>query len=756
MTELRRNPAILSLLVIAVTIVLVAVALIVGRSTGEEPPVLVVGQPSPQQFIATETISVEDAAATDQQRTSAYNSIETIVVLDPGVDIAVANNIRTLFVDGLLATRPLEPGEVLEGTTTTEPTTTTTEAPTTTTTLAEGEVPIPTEPPTTTTTTLPPATRDEQIARLTEAYGLRLQESTIVVLVDLIERDAVAVELGEERVYDDVERSALEVAAQELADPGILPDELDSAQNDLRENPPIVSVPALGPELTAGVSAAISDIVATWLQSNARNDFEETASQREEAAAAVPPVTVVFLAGQEIVGAAQTLSAVQLDAIEMLDLQQPEAGESLTPIAVLGALAVLLTAFVLWRIATSQWSEPKHFALLGVLLVLAAATSRLPEIIVDDNPQLAYVLPMVIFGYLAAILYDPRTAMLMAVPIAIFTAVSTGDAALTIYAAAATVAPVAFVSAVSSRRQLRVAVALSALVLAPMAFAIAWLFTGIDTALAAAFFAVLGGVLGGLVAQGLLSFLENTFRVTTTLTLLDLTDRNHPALRLIEEKAPGTFNHSILVGTLAGKAARSIGADPLLAQSAAFYHDLGKTENPHFYIENQFGVSNPHDELDTDESVRLIRQHVTDGLRLARRYRLPPEVVAGIRQHHGDGLMRYFYHKALAEDPAVDPAMYRHAGEKPKSKEMAILMIADSCEGAVRALVQQEDPTPDNVKKVVDSVVTEKLEDGQFDESALTFGDLTNVKQAMVDALIGYYHTRIPYPDFPGTPAGVG
>lgn len=100
--------------------------------------------------------------------------------------------------------------------------------------------------------------------------------------------------------------------------------------------------------------------------------------------------------------------------------------------------------------------------------------------------------------------------------------------------------------------------------------------------------------------------------------------------------------------------------------------------------------------------------------------------------------------------------MYRHAGEKPKSKEMAILMIADSCEGAVRALVQQEDPTPDNVKKVVDSVVTEKLEDGQFDESALTFGDLTNVKQAMVDSLIGYYHTRIPYPDFPGAPAGVG
>ena len=234
--------------------------------------------------------------------------------------------------------------------------------------------------------------------------------------------------------------------------------------------------------------------------------------------------------------------------------------------------------------------------------------------------------------------------------------------------------------------------------------------------------------------------------------MLDLTDRNHPGLRLLEEKAPGTFNHSILVGTLAGKAARAIGADPLLAQAAAYYHDLGKTEHPQFFIENQFGFFNPHDELDPVESAEIIRRHVTDGLRLARQFRIPDDIANGIRMHHGTGLMRYFYHKALDADPGVDPELFRHTGRKPRRKEMAILMISDAGEGAARALAQQEDPTADGLRKLVDAIVNEKQEDGQLDESELTFGDLTRIKLALVEALIGYYHTRIPYPGFPTGP----
>ncbi|NND01717.1 MAG: HDIG domain-containing protein, partial [Acidimicrobiia bacterium] len=448
------------------------------------------------------------------------------------------------------------------------------------------------------------------------------------------------------------------------------------------------------------------------------------------------------------------VTAVQLAAVERLELLKVEETTPRNAIMALGGFTVLLAAFFLWRVAPDRWSEPRHFAILGILLVLAAMATRVPELMVtDENQAIAYVLPAVMFGYMGAILYDPRTALLLSMPVATFTAISTGDPALTIFAAGATIVPVAFVSAVSSRRQLRVAVGLAAIVLAPLAGAISWLFAGADTALAAAVFGLVGGVVGGLVAQGVLSFLENTFRMTTTLTLLDLTDRNHPGLRLLEDHAPGTFNHSILVGTLAGKAARAIGADPLLAQAAAYYHDLGKTQNPQYFIENQFGVSNPHDEIDPVDSAEIIRTHVLDGLRLARQLRIPDTVADGIRMHHGTGLMRFFYHKALENDPSVDPDDYRHHGEKPKRKEMAILMISDAVEGAARSLAQQEDPTASSLSKMVDSVVGEKLEDGQLDESDLTFGDLTKVKQALVDALIGYYHTRIPYPGFPGASA---
>ncbi|MFQ5967508.1 MAG: HDIG domain-containing metalloprotein, partial [Acidimicrobiia bacterium] len=308
---------------------------------------------------------------------------------------------------------------------------------------------------------------------------------------------------------------------------------------------------------------------------------------------------------------------------------------------------------------------------------------------------------------------------------------------------------------------LRRAVALSAIALGALAAPIAWLFyTGDEPLLAigyAAGAAFLNGLIGGLVAVAALSFLEIIFDVTTTLRLLDLTDRNHPALQLLEEKARGTFNHSLTVGTLADGAARAIGAANLLARSAAYYHDLGKTENPTFYIENQFGGFNPHNQLLPEESAEIIRQHVIEGVRLAKEYRIPTDVAEGILTHHGDGIMRYFYHKALERYPEaqVDVEDYRHMGHKPQSKEMAILMLADSVEGACRAVFAEKDPSPEAIADVVERVTGEKVSDGQLSESSLTMGELTRVKESFIDSLIGNYHQRIPYPEFPRLEEGV-
>ncbi|MCB1247032.1 MAG: HDIG domain-containing protein, partial [Acidimicrobiia bacterium] len=183
----------------------------------------------------------------------------------------------------------------------------------------------------------------------------------------------------------------------------------------------------------------------------------------------------------------------------------------------------------------------------------------------------------------------------------------------------------------------------------------------------------------------------------------------------------------------------------------AWYHDLGKTEHPQYFVENQLGY-NPHDELTPEESVEIIRQHVIDGLDLARQYRIPEDVANGIRMHHGTSLIRYFYHQALKADADVDPEAFRHRGQKPTGREMAIVMISDATEAAARAYAQSEQPTEAGLRKLVDSIVAEKLEDGQFEDCALTFGELTTIKSEIVAALAGYYHARVEYPDFPEAP----
>jgi len=221
---------------------------------------------------------------------------------------------------------------------------------------------------------------------------------------------------------------------------------------------------------------------------------------------------------------------------------------------------------------------------------------------------------------------------------------------------------------------------------------------------------------------------------------------------MLQEKAFGTFNHSLMVGTLADAAARGIGANPLLARAMAYYHDLGKTEHPTFFIENQFGMTNPHDQLDPKDSARIIRDHVTAGVALAREYNIPTDVTEGIVSHHGDGVMRFFYEKARQQHgDDVDIDDFRHIGHKPRTPETAILMLADALEAACRAVFQTEEPTRDAIEKVVDRVMDEKLEDGQLSESPLTLAELTRIRKAFLDSLTGHYHQRIAYPNFPGS-----
>jgi putative nucleotidyltransferase with HDIG domain len=766
--------------ILGMTIVFTALVLVVNRTDEVVPIALSQGQPAPQTFTATDRVSVVDQAATDAARASARLGVAEVYTEDAQATEAVLSSIQDFFVNADAAAQPLEvpdedPGVVVPTTTTTSTTTTTTLPEDTSTTAgaadttgqtATTDATTTSEPTTTssttttstttTTTVAPPPPRELQISELREMHPL-LRTETIEALVDVRNDDVDRVAAGEQPLFGFVEDEALTLA-RDLLDAGIRSTELEAVRGDLVTNPrSLILLRDLPDDERAAVEAAVADLVAVSLQANEVKDDAATEQARQAAADEVPDDTVVFLPGEAIVRAGDVVGAVELQAVQELGLLEPEeGGPPLGAMVVVATLIVLLGAFFVWRIGSEYWRQPKLVALFGVLVVLASLAARVPELVARDRVELGFLLPAALFGYLAANLFDARIAVLMVVPVATFTGLATGDLALVVYAAGAALAPIPLVSAVSSRAQLNAAVVLSAAIHAPLAGAVAWYFYGSDTALFSAVVGVASGLIAGVAALGVLPFLASLFGITTAQTLLDLTDRNHPALRRVEEEAPGTFNHSIMVGNLAGRAARSIGADVLLAQAMAYYHDLGKTAAPQYFVENQFGVSNPHDRLPPEESARLIRSHVSEGLRLARDFRIPPDVAQGIYTHHGTSLMRFFYHKALdlyGDD--VNPSDYRHRGRKPQSKEMVIVMFSDACEAAARALVQHEDPTSESLRNLVEQVITEKVEDGQLEESDVTFGELTRVKEALVDALIGYYHTRIPYPGFPAAGSAV-
>jgi putative nucleotidyltransferase with HDIG domain len=734
MSAAARRAGLARAVVLLTTTAAVVLALVIGRQQPSAPLPPAIGQPSPETFTASEPITVVDQEATAAARERARNNVETLFETDNEATNAVLRDIQLFFDRAEAAAAPVP--EVVD-----PPPEAATE-------------PVPddnvgTVPPAADAPVFPPPI-EEQIAALQGEYPLYAPE-TIATILDAFNADYLASLEGGTLYLDRIEEQALEVAGELLAEnKGILVDELPNVKRSLVEAPRRLILPGLEEDTLTSIEFAVAEVIAENLQSNKRIDEAGTEQARSEAEALTPEEVVPYLAGQTIVEEGELVTAVQWQAIVDLDLLVSAEEVRLEALAVSGALIVLLSVFFLWRISREQWERPKLVALFGVLLVLAAVAARVPEVVVAERPELGFLIPAAVLGFLASILFNPRTALLMSIPMMAFTALAAGDIALSVFAGAATVAPVPLVSAASTRTRLRLAVVALGTVLAPLGGALAWFFDGTEMAWRAAGVAGAGGVVSGVVALGALPFLENLFKITTTLTLLDLTDRNHPALRLIEEQAPGSFNHSILVGTLAGRAAREVGANALLAQAAAYYHDLGKTQQPLFFIENQFGVSNPHDELTPQESAAIIRSHVTAGLKLAKQYRLPDEIADGIRMHHGTGIMRFFYHKALALDPGSEPADYRHTGTKPRRKEMAILMLADATEGAVRSLVQHEDPNVDNISKAVDQIIAEKQEDGQLDESSLTFGELTKVRNALVDSLIGYYHSRIPYPGFPG------
>jgi hypothetical protein len=253
----------------------------------------------------------------------------------------------------------------------------------------------------------------------------------------------------------------------------------------------------------------------------------------------------------------------------------------------------------------------------------------------------------------------------------------------------------------------------------------------------------------GFLTQGLLPLIEHAFRIATSMTLLEWCDANKKLLKRLAIEAPGTYNHSLLLGTLCEAAAESIGARGLLARVGAYYHDIGKINKPEYFVENQFDSPSKHAKLSPAMSLLIITGHVKDGLEMAREYGLPPVLYEFITSHHGTTLVQYFYHAATEQhrhagtDRLPEEIEFRYPGPKPRSKEVAILMLADATESAVRAM---SDPTPNRIEAQAHAIVTARLMDGQLDECDLTLREVHQIEDSLVKSLCGMYHGRIAYP----------
>ena len=267
------------------------------------------------------------------------------------------------------------------------------------------------------------------------------------------------------------------------------------------------------------------------------------------------------------------------------------------------------------------------------------------------------------------------------------------------------------------------------------------------------------GAFCGILAVGLVPVLEQLFKITTDITLLELTDFNHPLLRQMQIEAPGTYHHSLMVANLSENAAAAIGANPLLCRVCCLFHDIGKMVKPDYFVENQRGGLNPHDEKNPSMSALVIKAHVKEGVEIARKHKLPRVIVDVIRQHHGTSLIQYFFHEAKQrvlqeesqksaakqknEGSSIDESTYRYDGPKPAFKESAIIFFADGVEAASRTLKKVSQP---NVEELIDDMFKSRIEDGQLDECPLTFQELDQIRKSFIYTVLNMLHARIEYP----------
>jgi putative nucleotidyltransferase with HDIG domain len=702
---------------VAVAAVLLAAVALLGVVRDLGGPALRLGEPAPEDVFATREVRVVDEDATLTARRAAAESVDAVVLPDPEAQRAILADLRAVFAAVREVRAPVEvevEGGAAGG--------------------AGGGAADPADPDGAGPALRLPSGAEQRVALAARLPGAAAATVSALVAatdgeLDLLERETIAIgqQLARQRIPEDAVATVLaETLTVELG--------LRSLPRD-----------------TGGT--VVGALLERTLRPTVAVDLEATAAARERAAAAAPEVVGVWRTGEVVVRAGELVGPLEAAAIAQLDLGGTSRWRLLAVALAAAGLVVVLGGVLLARMHPLVWGSPKRMWALALLLVAFATTVLGVDLLAETaGGGWAFLVPAGALGSLVALTLGPGLGIAVVLPTVLLVLLLDPEgAAVATYAAASVLLAVPLSRGIESRSGLRAALvrgAVAAPALAGVGLLLLDVRADVPTALLAA---LIGGGVSAVVVQGALPWIESAFRLPTVTALLDLADRNHPLLRELELKALGSYNHSVMVAALTERACRAIGADPLLGSVAALYHDIGKVRQPHYFIENQQGIANPHDGLEPEVSALIIISHVVDGVELATTHRLPPEVVACIGSHHGTMRVKYFHDRAVAaaggDASAVDEAAFRYRGTRPRGREAAVLLLADSCEATTRALAMTRGTLPrDEIEATVDGLLEERLADGQFDASEITLRDLRVVRDSLVESLVGIYHPRIAYP----------
>ena len=568
----------------------------------------------------------------------------------------------------------------------------------------------------------------------------------------LAQRDETFLLAVSDPLFANIQREA-QLILDGLLQERLYAEDLDSVRLGLHDR--------IDASLSLTETTLIASLAAAYLRPTMAESAVLTEQARDRAARSVAGVSRTVAAGDLIVARGDQVDSFAAEALAQLTPRT--AGielESLGGIVIIGISAAGFFALYLMVWRPEAAASDRRILLLAVLILFSVAAARLWFEFalpggVDESLDL--MLPLAAGPILVAALLSTGLGITTGVLIAALAglaAVVLPDYGLAPSGAVA-LRPLAFFLAASLGGVIAAtrAQALAQYGLAGIAAGLAGFLAGAAVWLLdpqrvtdqlgwLALAALVTAALVAVITIGAFSLLGALFGITTPMRLLELAQLQRPLLRRLQEEAPGTFHHSLLVATLSERAAAQIGADPLMVRVGAYYHDIGKLNRPSMFIENQDGP-NPHDELQPSESARLIIEHVTGGELLARRDRLPPRIRDFILEHHGSRRVAFFYRKAAMSDPRVDARDYTYPGPAPQSRETAIVMLADSCEAVVRASGEHD---PERIGMLVDGVFDERLRERQLDHCDLTLSELRQISASFKQTLVGVHHQRIEYP----------